>query len=174
MDQKSQAATESPGAALERQSRAPDKPLLSEQCQRVSLLPGASGGLKMWGASLGSAPLLTLSPSWSPMLPDHRRDWSPSSQAGRSWGEGGRHFQAETILHVMIPTEQHPWKERAEQGGGKKAAKSRQVPNSSLYWSVEPPESSELHASERGSSSVIAKLRPPCRGSMENGLKIYR
>lgn len=50
-----------------------------------------------------------------PALQEHWRDWPPSSQAGRSQGKGDCCFQAKTLLHGMVPTEQQPRKEQAEQ-----------------------------------------------------------
>lgn len=125
----------------------------------------------MWGAGDRSAlPLISqLAPCTAGAL-EGLATFQPSREEP---GEGGRCFQAETLLLAVVPTEQHLWKVWAKQGRGKNA-RSRWVLGSCPYKNMGPPESSKLHSSERESSPTTIQLWPPCCWSMENGLKIYR
>lgn len=96
----------------------------------------------MWGAGDRSAPPLVS--QLTPCAPGALEGLATFQPSREEPGEGGRCFQAETLLLWVVPTEQHLWKEWAEQGRGKKSAKSKWVLGSSLYKNVGPPESRKL------------------------------
>lgn len=125
----------------------------------------------MWGAGDRSAPPLVS--QLTPCAPGALEGLATFQPSREEPGEEGRCFQAETLLLWVVPTEQHLWKEWAEQGRGKKSAKKVGAwlfPVQERGATRKP----RAHSSERENSPAMAKLWPTCCGSMENGLKIYR
>lgn len=172
MDQKSQSDTESPGAAFKRQSRALDKTLLSDMMPTY-LIP--AWGF-WWAEDVGCwvGVLLHSSPSLPSELLELWRDWPPSSPAGRSQGREGAASRLKPSCLGWLPLNSTFGK------NGLSREEERSLPNQGRCLAL-PCTRTWGHQKAASSTPVkgihspaTAELWPPCCGSMENDLKIYR